>query len=955
MIKVIKNIKKQCVLILFCMLIFCSNRVYAAETNEEFTNIVLFVDFTDTTVHNHTDVINADACFKKTGNGDITLRLFDGVDSKGNVDKRGLTPYISAISYGQLSVNNIFPQYDEGTNTIEPYILDKDAAYYKDKPFELVQDLMKKLDEDTVGKTRIGNSKLSHRTNGTLDNLIIVTGWSGSYFDDPLSGITYRLGGGSFTANSGITYTVDSFNIVPEGGAYLGIKGSGLIIHEFMHSLGYPDLYCNPESNGITSVPVGIWDIMASAGSRVQFPLAYTRQYISGWLQLNTVTTNQSGYQLVAAAAANSSNKNQQAVILKTPYSDTEFFVVEYRKKMNVDYETNLPSSGLIIYRIDTKRRTNINGAPYIVYVYRTGDTVGNTGYENGNTQTIYLEGSCMSKETGITSYGNTDLSAGLEKGAITYSDGTNSGIVIKNIGSSYGDTISFDIEFNNMSQNDNWTIVSDGKIDSFTQETSSCMDENGTMYCISSSGSTSYLLQNISGNWSKITSVPLGYSYSLVKYNGYFYVAYINKNGYLTLIRYVSNQWDDVYVSNTKVTEYNMQLGKQGLHLVFNGENYSGVYDYYYNGNDGNLSIIEAPSSVWSANPQVIFSGEIPYVAYREALNNNKIIIKRLINGIWEDVPNDFCGETFNLSGNSNMIYLTLQESAGIMVYALNTEENSDWILQGTQAVSTERLSSCDYTFISEQPYIALTYATYAEVLTLQNNIWKRVGNKFSLTTINDLAFYNYNNGLYVTYRNALDNSVVIKKYIIEDKGSSGEKPKPEEPKPEEPKPEEPKPEEPKPEEPKPEEPKPDNPPSVLPDVEEQTQVMYRLYNPNSGEHFYTAVMEEKDYLVKVGWNYEGIAWYAPVTGNPVYRLYNPNAGDHHYTTSVSEKNHLVNVGWNDEGVAWYSGGSTPLYRSYNPNAIAGAHHYTTSKGEINHLVSVGWKDEGIGWYGVK
>lgn len=133
------------------------------------------------------------------------------------------------------------------------------------------------------------------------------------------------------------------------------------------------------------------------------------------------------------------------------------------------------------------------------------------------------------------------------------------------------------------------------------------------------------------------------------------------------------------------------------------------------------------------------------------------------------------------------------------------------------------------------------------------------------------------------------------------------------------------------------------------------QTQTMYRVYNPNSGEHFYTASVSEKNNLVSVGWTDEGIAWYAPVTGEPVYRLYNPNAGDHHYTTSKSEKDNLVNVGWNYEGIAWYSGGSTPLYRAYNPNAIAGAHHYTTSKGEINHLVSVGWKDEGIGWYGVK
>lgn len=59
----------------------------------------------------------------------------------------------------------------------------------------------------------------------------------------------------------------------------------------------------------------------------------------------------------------------------------------------------------------------------------------------------------------------------------------------------------------------------------------------------------------------------------------------------------------------------------------------------------------------------------------------------------------------------------------------------------------------------------------------------------------------------------------------------------------------------------------------------------MYRLYNTNNGEHFYTKNQDEKKSLVNVGWKYEGIGWYAPVEGSPVYRLYNKNAGDHHYT----------------------------------------------------------------------
>lgn len=134
-------------------------------------------------------------------------------------------------------------------------------------------------------------------------------------------------------------------------------------------------------------------------------------------------------------------------------------------------------------------------------------------------------------------------------------------------------------------------------------------------------------------------------------------------------------------------------------------------------------------------------------------------------------------------------------------------------------------------------------------------------------------------------------------------------------------------------------------------------TVQMQRLYNPNSGEHFYTANTFERDSLTKVGWKYEGVGWVAPSkSAVPVYRLYNKNAGDHHYTMNANEKNWLVRVGWKYEGIGWYSDGSkrVPLYRQYNPNAKAGSHNYTTNKGENNALVAAGWKAEGIAWYAV-
>lgn len=135
-----------------------------------------------------------------------------------------------------------------------------------------------------------------------------------------------------------------------------------------------------------------------------------------------------------------------------------------------------------------------------------------------------------------------------------------------------------------------------------------------------------------------------------------------------------------------------------------------------------------------------------------------------------------------------------------------------------------------------------------------------------------------------------------------------------------------------------------------------ETTYKMWRLYNPNTGEHFYTASDDEKNNVWCAGWNVEGYGWVSPSYSNtPVYRVYNPNAGDHHYTTSVEEKNKLVAVGWKDEGVGWYAcDGNTgiPVYREYNPYASTGAHNFTPSKEEHEYLVSIGWRDEGIAFY---
>lgn len=135
------------------------------------------------------------------------------------------------------------------------------------------------------------------------------------------------------------------------------------------------------------------------------------------------------------------------------------------------------------------------------------------------------------------------------------------------------------------------------------------------------------------------------------------------------------------------------------------------------------------------------------------------------------------------------------------------------------------------------------------------------------------------------------------------------------------------------------------------------ETTAMHRLYNPYTGEHLFTADLNEKNVLSSIGWKYEGIGWYAPKEGLPVYRVYNPNSGDHHYTMDIEERDALVGLGWVDENVGWYSDPleRVPLHRQFNPNAFTGTHNYTKDETEAAVLVEMGWIAEDVGWYGVQ
>jgi glycerophosphoryl diester phosphodiesterase len=139
-----------------------------------------------------------------------------------------------------------------------------------------------------------------------------------------------------------------------------------------------------------------------------------------------------------------------------------------------------------------------------------------------------------------------------------------------------------------------------------------------------------------------------------------------------------------------------------------------------------------------------------------------------------------------------------------------------------------------------------------------------------------------------------------------------------------------------------------------------EASYPIYRVYNPTTQEHFYTANNAERKALIKSGWGRDGgIAWYAPEVGAPVYRLYHKTLNDHYYTANWHEVTDLQNShGWHYEGIVWYSSEekTVPIYHAFSPKLKTGGNYYTSSKSELTNLVKKqGWKDEQIAWYGVK
>lgn len=348
-------------------------------------------------------------------------------EDKNNFSDLGsisLNSYINDLTYGQINVRTSFyPKNEDAVFSIEaPY----SRKYYEgyiagsSKETEFVEWAFNEV-KDQIELT---SDELDRDNDGEIDAVTFL-----------VSGVTTSNNmlwphQTNFLGNENVKgKRLGDYNLINIGNQEVNIFNRKLlkvVIHEFLHILNYPDLYRYYSSGS----PVGEWDIMGDSVGYGQLPLVYTRNYY-GNLNLNIKEISQDG--VYTLKNSQSTNKNDViAYKIKSPLSEDEYFMLEFRKQAG-NWDSYLPGSGLIVYRINEAVDAwlgNRNGYPDHIYIFRPNEI----GIKQAGG---YIYGAYLSKEAERTKIDN-----------LFFSDGRASGIVISEVGSAEGDSISFRVSF---------------------------------------------------------------------------------------------------------------------------------------------------------------------------------------------------------------------------------------------------------------------------------------------------------------------------------------------------------------------------------------------------------------------------------------------------------------------------------------------------------------------------
>ncbi len=710
--------KFLCILIMIVILLFPSN-IYAKSVNNEkkYANVVFFTYF------------NGDLEGKKymEDNYKTIMEYYNG-SSETSVKN-----YLENISYNNFHLYNLFPQINDSTFIPIELSITEDDANNSNYDSIIISDVLKKY--PNVSGT------IDYDNDGIVDNLTIILRNKADNAGSNSSLVSHKSdypGGNDITLSNKSLGTYNMLNTYS-----IRNTKSSVIIHEFMHSLGYPDLY-----NSNNDYPVFTWDIMGNVISPPPYSLAYLRSYFTNWLSIDEIT--KSG---TITLNTQDNKDGNQAYIIKSPLNDYEFFVVEYRKKPTLfdKIDRSISNSGVIVYRINTTITGLSNKfGSYGVYVYRDNSFALNSTPSSAVYNTVF------SKELGRTTVGNSDLNS--KDKALLYSDGTNSGIVLSEIGSSSSNSITLNVSIPNKDDLDVWNelkYVDINKNSGYKVQTS--IEMNNKIYVGSITNNKLYTTVYDNGNWSTIsngTNIVIGdVSPSTMEFkiiNNKLYLIYgcWNKIGVYSL---ENNTWK-------KRAEYNYSTGYMSTEVINNELYIANMYD---NNNaellkykDDNITkVTNYYSGSFVGDPKVLSINNKIYLMVRES-STKKIKIYEYSNNILKEINNDILVNSYDAKDLNNKIIIAGKNTGDIELYEFdgtNFKKKTETIpynlpqlfkSQGNLYLRTIK----DPTDIYSNDNVLMVYSLSDKVTMEGNNIASGVNADYS-------GVFSIGNRLYISY----------------------------------------------------------------------------------------------------------------------------------------------------------------------------------------------------------
>ncbi len=630
---------------------------------QDFANIVLFAQFSG-------DNAEEDAAYFADHKDDI-LKLYDGDYAWS------LTNYMSQISYDQFHVHNIYPQITG--SSLESYTLSMTADSMKDRDASAGGDaIVQELIQNVPG---VADQVVDYNNDGAIDNLtVIVRGRVSDSSYPALHPHKSSYGGTDYYCDKRIgNYNIINTYRMLESGMP---EKSGVIAHEFMHSIGYLDLYNN------TDYPVYTWDIMAATSQYLTWPLAYTRMAVSHWIDIETVTSSRT-----LTLDTQDATGGNQAYILKSPLNENEVFVVEFRKQgassvsgTTYELDEKIGGSGVIVYRVDTTAAYLSNYYDSnAIYVFRP--QAGQSGYHS--TESICVQNAFLSQESGRTSIGSSDLDKGPEDGALTFTDGTNSGIVIQNVSSSSGTQMTLEVSIPAASDFDGWTNME------FPDNTSgtalknvTIADYNGTLYLLAYMDSQLATYRYDGTKWVAGATIACRYTpldMKLFNHNGNLYAGYLDGNSsQFHLLRWnaASGSWNEVASVANAGSEFDVVSQGTDLYLTYISDNQN-AYLAKFTGS-GFQTLGTYSNGSLCGQPRVACMNGIIYTGLRYA-SGNVIEVYRYQNGFTKVSEGTLSGGTYDMTVLDNCLTVCIGGSD----LRIHTYNGTTWTQSAASGIS--------------------------------------------------------------------------------------------------------------------------------------------------------------------------------------------------------------------------------------------------------------------------